>query len=213
MALAYEQEAGRPHGPIRIASLALHQYRPEEISVDVDSENITLHGQHRSEDETGYVHSEFKKVIKIPEGVNPTSVTSRVSQDGGVLLLEGFKRVEEKAKDDHVKYTRKLDLSGFKPEEIKVQRRGQEMTVIGEQRSKEGRFLRNYSRRIQLPHDADPSSVKLRLSKEGLLVIEVSRDPALLPTEREIEVTTDADETQPEDEAGQACSKKGGKDN
>ena len=113
IALAHEQEAGRQHGPIKIASLLLKQYRPGEISVDVESENITLHGQHRSEDENELESSEFKKVIKLPQGVDPTSVTSRVSADGGALFLEGIKRVEKKAKGDryHAKYAVHLDLS------------------------------------------------------------------------------------------------------
>ena len=35
-------------GPIKIASLPLKQYKAEDISLDVDGENIILHGQHRS---------------------------------------------------------------------------------------------------------------------------------------------------------------------
>ena len=213
IALAHEQEADRQHGPIKIASLLLNRYRPEEISVDVDSENITLHGQHRSEDENGFESSEFKKVIKLPQGVDPTSVTSCVSQDGSALLLEGIKRVEKKAKGDrykrHGKYAVQLDLSGFKPEEVKIQRRGQVLTIAGNQRSEEGGFLRNYSRRVKIPDDADLNSVTSQLSKEGLLTIEVSRDPAFLQSERSIDVTTEVEEPQPEDEAGQARSKNG----
>ena len=58
-------------GPVTIASLPLNQYKPEEISLDVDGENITLHGQHRSEGEDGFENSEFKKIIKLPEDVDP----------------------------------------------------------------------------------------------------------------------------------------------
>ena len=45
-----------------------------------------------------------------------------------------------------------------------------------------------------------------RLSKEGLLTIEVSRDPALVPSERNLDVTTEVDEPQPEDEIKQGPS-------
>ena len=206
IALAHEQEAGRQHGPIKIASLRLSQYRPEEISVDVDSENITLHGQHRTEDENGFESSEFKKVIKLPQGLDPTSVTSRVSADGDALFLEGIKRVEKKAKGDryHRKYAIQLDLRGFKPEEVKIQRRGQELTITGNQRSEEGGFLQKYNRRVKIPNDADLNSVTTHFSKEGLLTIEASRDPAFLQRERSIDVTTEVEELQPEHEAGQA---------
>ena len=188
--------------------MPLKQYKPEEISVDVDSEKITLHGQHRSESEDGFENSEFKKTIKLPEGVDPTTVTSRAIQDGGALLLEGTKRAEEIAKEDDGKFAVKLDLSGFKPEEIKVQLRGKELTVAGKHRSEEGGFhlSRDYSRRVLLPDDADLSSVTSHLSKEGLLTIEASRDPALLSPDRSVDVTMEVDEPQPEDEAKQTTS-------
>jgi len=197
-----------PLDPIKIARVPLKQYKPEEISVDVDSENITLHGQHQSEDENGFENSEFKKVIKLPEGVDPSTVTSRAIQNGGTLLIEGNKRFEEKAKEDDGKFAVKLDLSGFKPEEVNVQLRGQELTITGKHRSEEGGFhlSRDYSRRILLPDDADVSSVTSRLSKEGLLTIEAPRDPALLPRERNLEVTREVDGPQPGDEAKQTTS-------
>ena len=40
-----------------------------------------------------------------------------------------------------------------------------------------------------------------RLSKEGLLTIEASRNPALLPKERNVDVSVEDDEQGPEDEA------------
>ena len=52
-----------------------------------------------------------------------------------------------------------------------------------------------------LHDDADLSSVTSRLSKEGLLIIEPSRDPGLLPKERNVEVSMEVDEPQPEDQA------------
>ena len=57
-----------------------------------------------------------------------------------------------------------------------------------------------------LPDDADLGSVTSRLSKEGLLIIEASRDPALLPKERNLDVSMELDEQGPEDEAKQVAS-------
>ena len=57
-----------------------------------------------------------------------------------------------------------------------------------------------------LPDDADLGTVTSRLSREGLLIIEASRDPALLPKERNVEVSMDVDEPQPEDQAKQVTS-------
>ena len=148
-------------GRFKIATIPLNQYKPEEISLDVDPENITLHGLHRSENENGFENSEFKKVIKMPEGIDPTSVMSTPSEDGRDLLLTGIKRVQENKRDEDKSFAVKLNLSGYKPDEIKVQLRGQELTVTGKQRSEEDglQWSRDFHRRILLPDDVDLSSV------------------------------------------------------
>ena len=145
--------------PIKIASLPLKQYKPEDISLDVDGENIILHGQHRSEREDGFENNEFKKIIKLPDEVDPTTVESRVIKtlnEGKVLVLEGDRRVEEKEKQDDGKFQVKLDLRGFKREDIKVQFRGHELTVTGKYKSEDQGFYfsRDYSHRVLLPDDA-----------------------------------------------------------
>ena len=60
-----------------------------------------------------------------------------------------------------------------------------------------------WSHRVLLPDDADLGSVTSRLSKEGLVIIEVSRDPALLSSDRNVEVFMEVDEPQPEEQAKQ----------
>ena len=161
---------------------------------------MTLHGQHRSEREDGFETSEFKRVFKLPQGVDPTTVTSRATQDGGALVIKGTKREEKKATDG--KFEAKLDFNGFNPEEIKIQQRGNELTITGKHTSEHDEFQlsRNYSRRLLLPDDVDLSSVTSRLSKEGLLTIEATRDPALLPRERTVDVTMETDEADEESE-------------
>ena len=188
-------------GPVIIAWLPLNQYKPEEISLDVDDENIILHGQHRSEGEDGFENSEFKKIIKLPEDVDPTTVTSHVTRDGSVLVLNGIKRVKKKIKANDDKYVVKLDLRGFKPEEINIQIRGHELMVIAEHRSEED-GSRDYRRRVLLPDDADPSSLTSRLCCKGVLTIKVSRDPAFLQKERNVK----GDKPRPQDEAKQEAT-------
>ena len=188
------------------ASLPLKQYKPEGISFDVDCENIILHGQHRSERENGFENNEFKNISKLPDKVDPTTVTSRVTKTlnkGSVLLLEGDGCVEEKAKQDDGKFVVKLDVCGFKAEDNRVQLRGHELAFIGKHQSEDQGFYfsRDYSHRVLLPDDADLGSVTSRLSKEGLLTIEASRNPALLPKERTVDVFMEDDEQGPEDEA------------
>ena len=101
-----------------------------------------------------------------------------------------------------------MNLSGYKPDEIKVQLRGQELTFTGKQRSEEDglQWSRDYHRRILLPDDADLSSGTSRLSKEGLLTIEAPRDPALLPSKRSFDVTMEEVESRIKDEANSSSN-------
>ena len=160
----------------------------------MDNEKVILHGLHQLEREDGFEKNEFKRVFKLPEGIDPKTVKSRPSQNGQALVIEGTKPEEDEANDG--KFRAKLDFSGFKPEEIKIQLRGNELKITGKHLLERDDFYltRDYSRRILLPDDADLSSVTSRLSKEGLLTIEASRDPALLPQERSVDVTMETDE-------------------
>ena len=192
-------------GPVKIASLPLNQYKPEEISLDVDGEFITIHGQHRYEGEDGFENSEFKKIIKLPEDVDPTSVTSQVTRDGSLLVLNGIiKRVEKEIKPNDGKFVAKLDLRGFKPEEINIQIRGHELIVAARHRSEDG--SRDYRRRVLLPDDVDLSSLTSRLSYKGVLIIEVSRDPAFVKRERNVDFAMKGDKPRPQDGAKQEAS-------
>ena len=162
-----------------------------------------MRGQHRSEDENGFENSQFKKLIKIPHGVDPTSVTSTASEGRTALVLTRIKRVQENKKDDDKNFAVKLNLSGSRPDKIQVQLRVPKLTATGKQRSEENdlQWSSDFHRRILLSHDVDLSSVTSRLSKEGLLTIEAPRDPALLPSERSLNVTREEVESQIEDGA------------
>ena len=177
-------------GSIVIAYVQLGHYKLDEISGEVDNENVTLHGQHVCEREDGFDKTEFMRVFKLPQGVDPTSVTSRITQDCCALVIEGIKRVEENANNG--KFEAKLDVTGFKPEDIKFQLRGNELTVIGKHVT-EGQGSHDFIRRFLLPNDVDLSSMTFRVSKEGVLTIEASRDPALLQIKRAAEVIMETD--------------------
>ena len=94
---------------------------------------MILHGKHRSEREDGFDTSEFKRVFKLPQEVDPTAITSRATQNGDALIIEGTKRVEEKTEEG--KFEAKFDFSGFKPEEIKIQLHGNELNLVQNQNS------------------------------------------------------------------------------
>jgi len=154
----------------KIASVPMSHYKPEEISLEVDNETISLHGLHRFEREHGFISSEFKRYFKLPQGVDSTSVTSRISQNGD-LIIEGMKFSKRGVRDRRFKP--KLDFRGLKPEEVKIKLRENELTVTGK-RISEDRLSRDYNRRILLPFDVGLGSVTSHLSKEGLLSIEAT---------------------------------------
>ena len=195
IAILYEQEVRNPNeGPTKIASVPLSHYKPEEISLEVDNEKVVLHGLHQFEREDGFEKSEFKRVFKLPQGIDPKTVKSRPSQDGSALVIEGSKPEEEEEADDG-KFRAKLDFSGFNPEDIKIQLRGNDLNITGKHISERDDFYlsHDHSRRIVLPKDVILSTVTSRLSKEGLLTIEASRDSALLPHERSVDITMETD--------------------
>ena len=196
IARTHEQEAGNScQGPTKIASVPLSHYKPEEISLEVDNEKVILHGLHQFEREDGFEKSEFKRVFKLPQGIDPKTVKSRPSQNGQALLIEGTNLPKEEEANEG-KFRAKLDFSGFKPEEIKIQLRENELNITGKQISEGDDFYlsRDHSRRVALPNDVILSTITSRLSKEGFLTIEASRDPALLPHERSVDVSMETNE-------------------
>ena len=186
-------------GPVIIAWLPLNQYKPEDISLYVEDDKLILHGQHRYEGEDGFENSEFMKIIKLPDDVDPTTVTPHVTRDGSLLVLNGIKRVEKKIKANDDKFVVKLDLRGFKPEEINIQIRGHELIVTAKHISEED-GSRDFRHRVLLPDDADLSSLKSRLSCKGVLIIKVSRGQAFVQRERNVDAMKD-DKPRPQDKA------------
>lgn len=154
----------------KIASLPMSHYKPEEISLEVDNKKISLHGLHRFERENGFISSEFKRYFKLPQDVDPTTVTSRISRNGD-LIIEGMKFSKRGVRDRRFKP--KLDFRGLKPEEVKIKLRENELTVTGK-RISEDSLSRDYNRPILLPFDVGLGSVTSHLSKEALLSIEAT---------------------------------------
>ena len=178
-----------PDGAVKIACVLLRNYKPEEISLEVDSEKVLVHGQHEFQREDRFEKYEFKRVFKLPEGVDPTTVKSRITQDGGALVIEGTKQEGETANNG--KFQRRLDFRGFTPEQIKLQRRGNKLIITGLQVCQRHQSRKSASHSVLLPDDVDPTTVTSFLSKEGLLTIEASR---VLPRKSTVDVTVETDE-------------------
>lgn len=182
-----------PQGLVKIASVLLGQcYQPEDLSLEVDSEKIILHGQYQCEQENGFDKCEFTRVFKLPPGVDPSTVALHLNPDHSVVIIGStLKHEEDKTNDGEVEAT--LDFRGFKPDGIKLQLHGNMLTATAIHHQS-GRL---YSRCILLPDDVDPGSVTSSMSKEGLLMIKASpRDQAKSSSKssQDITITRDRNE-------------------
>ena len=177
-----------PQGAVLIARVLLGHYQPEEISLEVDSEKIILHGQYQCEQENGFDKGEFTRVFKLPPGVNPATVALLFNPDRSVLIIGGtLKHEEDKTNDGE--FEAMLDFRGFKPDRVKLHARGNVLTATGIHHQSG----RTHSRCILLPDDVDLRSVTSSLSKEGLLKIKASRDQAKLSSKSSEDVTITRD--------------------
>ncbi|EFO87045.1 hypothetical protein CRE_19383 [Caenorhabditis remanei] len=75
------------------------------------------------------------------------------------------------------KFSVQVDVSHFKPEDLKIQLDGRELKIEGcqESKSEHGYSKRSFSRMILLPEDADLTAVKSAISNDGKLQIEAPK--------------------------------------
>ena len=79
--------------------------------------------------------------------------------------------------NDKTKFAVSLDVSQFKPEELKVKIEGQTVTIEGNQElhGADGFAQRSFIRKWTLPEDVDVSSVQSSLTEKGHLSIEAPK--------------------------------------
>lgn len=79
--------------------------------------------------------------------------------------------------NDDSKFSVQLDVSHFKPEELKIQLDGRELKIEGTQETKteHGYSKRSFSKMVLLPEDADLTALKSAISNEGKLQIEAPK--------------------------------------
>ncbi|KFM61322.1 Protein lethal(2)essential for life, partial [Stegodyphus mimosarum] len=75
--------------------LNVSQFKPDEIAVKTIDNYIVVHGKHEEKsDEHGFVSREFTRRYMLPEGTEPETVKSSLSQNG-VLTIEAPKKAIE----------------------------------------------------------------------------------------------------------------------
>jgi HSP20 family molecular chaperone IbpA len=176
-------------GKTLITTLDVTNYRPEEISLRVENRKIYVDGKHHSEGKYGSETSEFHRVFSLPEGVEPSSVSSRITHDG-VLHVEAFKAPpkdldiallgcssQDVSRTDDKKFAVTLNVSDYSPEEVQVKVKGNELSVHAAREKEEGGVSssREFHRHFLLPKDVDMARVVSRIDKKGQLHIEAPR--------------------------------------
>ncbi|GLD46801.1 alpha-crystallin A chain-like protein [Lates japonicus] len=67
--------------------LDVKHFSPEELSVNVNDEYITIHAKHEDrQDDHGFVSREFLRKYRLPAGVSGADVTSSLSFDGVLTI-------------------------------------------------------------------------------------------------------------------------------
>ena len=187
-----------------IAQLDVSHYKPEEVSCKVENGQVLVSGKHYAENEYGYEASEFHRSYSLPEGTDPLSVKSRISQDG-VLQIEASKQQPKPLaldpalgvdETDDTKLSLKFNLAGYKPEEVNVRVKGNELMVAAEHKVEEdGHFThRQFKRRISLPTEVDVNTLVSKFGKDGVLSIHADKKLPPAIEEKKIEIEQDADE-------------------
>uniref|UniRef100_A0A0R3PD47 SHSP domain-containing protein n=1 Tax=Angiostrongylus costaricensis TaxID=334426 RepID=A0A0R3PD47_ANGCS len=90
----------------------------------------------------------------------------------------------ERSIDDDKKFAVSIDVSHFKPEELKVNLDGKVLTVEGKQECKnDNSYMQNYGfrsfvRSWTLPNDVDTDAIQTELNDQGKLTIEAPKNGA-----------------------------------
>ncbi|GMR54302.1 hypothetical protein PMAYCL1PPCAC_24497 [Pristionchus mayeri] len=90
------------------------------------------------------------------------------------------------------KFAVSVDVSHFKPDEIKVNLNGNELTIEGEHEEKtdqHGTIKRSFVRKFVLPEDTNLDSLRSSLSDKGHLTIEAPKKTQALTQSRAIPIT------------------------
>lgn len=169
--------------------LDVKHYRPDEITVKVDGQTMTITGKHRNEIENGYEACEFQRKYTIPEHIDTHTLTSNISQDG-ILTIEAAKKIslkegETEDSEEKENYHLSLDVSGYAPDEISIRVNGRDLIIRGEAKdehnSDHGKSIhhRHFTWHYNLPSDINVEALSSRYTKDSKLAIEAPRGQPL----------------------------------
>ncbi|XP_012555111.2 uncharacterized protein LOC105843824 isoform X1 [Hydra vulgaris] len=179
-----------------VVNLDIEHFKPEEVTMKVEGRFLEVCGKHKNINENGFECSEFLRKYTIPDDVDPTALTSTISEDG-ILQIRAPKMLP--LKKDTVEPTKEtfkycLDVKDFKPEEISVQMKGRCLLVHCETKTENtnehgyNSHQKELTKNIFLPDDVDPSQLSLTYSKDFKLTIEAIQNFPQPPLQLQIKV-------------------------
>ncbi|XP_050422555.1 alpha-crystallin A chain-like [Adelges cooleyi] len=76
-------------------NLDVQQFKPEEVSVKVVDDYVVIDGKHEERsDEHGFISRQFTRRYKVPDNVDPNTITSKLSSDGVLSIVAPKKMIE-----------------------------------------------------------------------------------------------------------------------
>lgn len=82
--------------------LDLQHFKPEEIKISSDNQRVTVTAKHEEkQDNHGFVSREITRMFKLPEDVDPKSITSAINTNG-VLNIKVQKKAIEAPKETQI---------------------------------------------------------------------------------------------------------------
>ncbi|KHJ93948.1 Hsp20/alpha crystallin family protein [Oesophagostomum dentatum] len=123
----------------------------------------------------------------------------RILRPSRMLVPKEERGTMEKVTDDESKLLFTLDVSQFKPEELKVNLEGRTLIVEGQQETKDEQSysMTSFSRHWLLPKNVDIEQIRPSLTSKGNLVIEAPEIVKSAITTREIPITKTEDKEEP----------------
>ena len=83
----------------------LGSYKPEEVNVKLQGNGLVVNAEHKTEQDGVYTCRHFKQYFTLPSEVDPSTLVSRLSQDG-VLKIEAEKKPVAAIEDKDVEVQR-----------------------------------------------------------------------------------------------------------
>ncbi|CAB3411470.1 unnamed protein product [Caenorhabditis bovis] len=67
-------------------NLAVSEFKPDELKIDVNGRQLKIEGNQKIENENGFSHRSFSRVVLLPDDVDTSAIVSNLSNDGRLSI-------------------------------------------------------------------------------------------------------------------------------